>query len=175
MQNLRSRHVLGYSAALLVLLSGCAGSKKVVNVTAPPGQKVTVEMKASNFAFDPGQIVARKGDTLVLHVTNVSKEKHELTVKDPSGKIIQSADLPSQQTVTVEVPLTTAGVYPFLLRHRFPRRSGDEGQDRSPVTADESEEEGEKVGGLEGEGAPRPSPVLTFFASSVLRACVVAR
>ncbi len=113
MQNLRSRHVLGCAAALLVLLSGCGGSKKVVNVAAAPGQTVTVEMKASNFAFDPGRIVARKGDTLVLHVTNVAKEKHEITVKDPSGKIIKSADLPSQQTVTMEIPLSTAGVYPF--------------------------------------------------------------
>ncbi len=113
MQNLQSRHLLGYMAALLMLLSGCGGSKKVVNVAAAPGQTVTVEMKASSFAFDPGRIVARKGDTLVLHVTNVAKEKHEITVKDPSGKIITSAGLPSQQTVTVEVPLPTAGVYPF--------------------------------------------------------------
>ena len=113
MQNLRSRHVLGCAVALLVLLSGCGGSKKVVNVAATPDQKVTVEMKASNFAFDPGRIVARKGDTLVLHVTNVAKEKHEITVKDPSGKIVKSADLPAGQTVTLEVPLATAGVYPF--------------------------------------------------------------
>jgi len=113
MRNLRSEHVLGYAVALLLLLSGCAGNKRAVNVAAPPGQQVTVEMKASNFAFDPGRIVARKGDTLVLHVTNVAKERHEITVKDPSGKTIQSADLPSGRTVTVEVPLTTAGVYPF--------------------------------------------------------------
>ena len=113
MQNLRSEHVLGYAAALLVLLSGCGGSKQTVNVAATSDAKVTVEMKASNFAFDPGRIVARKGDTLVLHVTNVAKEKHQITVKDPSGKIIKDADLPSGQTVTMEIPLTTAGVYPF--------------------------------------------------------------
>ena len=113
MQNLRSRHVLGYALALLVLVSGCLGNKRVVTLTAPPGQKVTVEMKASNYAFDPGRIVARKGDTLVLHVTNVTREKHDITVKDPSGKIIQSEDLPTGQTVTVEVPLPTAGTYSF--------------------------------------------------------------
>jgi plastocyanin len=113
MRNLRSTHILGYAVALLVLLSGCGGSKKTVNVAATPDSKVTVEMKARNFAFDPGRIVARKGDTLVLHVTNVAKEKHNLTVKDPSGKIIKDAELPSGQMVTVEVPLPTAGVYPF--------------------------------------------------------------
>jgi plastocyanin len=113
MQNLHSRHVLGYALALLVLVPGCLGNKRVVTLTAPPGQKVTVEMKASNFAFDPGRIVARKGDTLILHVTNVAKEKHNITVKDPSGEIVKSEDLAGGQTVTVEVPLTTAGVYPF--------------------------------------------------------------
>lgn len=113
MQNLRLRHILGCAAALLVLLSGCGGSKRTINVAATPDTKVTVEMKASNFAFDPGRIVARKGDTLVLHVTNVSKEKHNLTVKDPSGKVIKDADLPSGQAVTMEVPLPAAGVYPF--------------------------------------------------------------
>ena len=103
----------GCVVVLLVLLSGCAGSKKAVNVAAAPDRKVTVEMKAGNFAFDPGVIVARKGDTLVLDVTNVSGEKHNTTVKDPSGKIIKSADLPGHEAVTMEIPLDTAGVYPF--------------------------------------------------------------
>ncbi len=128
MRNLRSTHILGYTAALLVLLSGCGGSKRTVNVAAPQDGKVTVEMKASNFAFDPGRIVARKGDTLVLHVTNVSKEKHNITVKDPSGKIVASEDLPSGQTVTVEIPLPTAGVYPFFCAIDFHAGLGMKGR-----------------------------------------------
>ena len=113
MPDLRSRSAMGSALALLVLLSGCGGSKKSVNVAAAPDGNVTVEMKASNYAFDPGVIVARKGDTLVLHVTNVSGEKHNITVKDPSGKVIKSADLPGHEAVTMEIPLETAGVYPF--------------------------------------------------------------
>jgi plastocyanin len=104
---------MGYAVALLLLLSGCAGRKQAVNVTAPPGQKVSVEMKASNFAFDPAVITAQKGDILVLHVTNVSGEAHNLTVKDPSGNIMKSEDIPAHQTITMEIPLPTAGVYPF--------------------------------------------------------------
>jgi plastocyanin len=113
MQNPLSKYTRGWGLVLLVLVSGCGGSKKTVNVAATPDDKVTVEMKASNFAFDPGVIVARKGDTLVLHVTNVSGEKHNITVKDPAGKIIKSANLPGHEAVTVEIPLDTAGVYPF--------------------------------------------------------------
>ena len=113
MRDLRSRSVTGCVVVLLVLLSGCGGSKKTVNVAAAPDGKVMVEMKASNYAFDPGVIVARKGDTLVLNVTNVSGEKHNITVKDPAGKVIKSADLPGHGAVTMEIPLDTAGVYPF--------------------------------------------------------------
>ncbi len=113
MLKLQSGCVLSCMAALLLLFSGCAGSKKTVNVAAPPGQKVTVEMKASSFKFDPGVIVAQRGDVLVLHVTNVSGEKHNITVKDPAGKIIKSEDLPGHQSITMEIPLETTGVYPF--------------------------------------------------------------
>jgi plastocyanin len=113
MRNLRSKYLVGCVIGLLVFLSGCGGSKKTVNVAAAPDAKVTVEIKASNYAFDPGVIVARQGDTLVLHVTNVSGEKHNITVKDPSGKVIQEADLPAHQAVTMEVPLPATGVYPF--------------------------------------------------------------
>ncbi len=128
MRNLRSRHILGSALALLALFSGCGGSKRTVNVAAPQDGKVTVEMKASNFAFDPSRIVARKGDTLVLHVTNVAKEKHDITIRDPAGKVIKSADLPSGQMVTVEVPLTTAGVYSFLCTIDFHAGLGMKGR-----------------------------------------------
>lgn len=95
MRDLRSRSVTGCVVVLLVLLSGCGGSKKTVNVAAAPDGKVMVEMKASNYAFDPGVIVARKGDTLVLNVTNVSGEKHNITVKDPAGKVIKMRTFPA--------------------------------------------------------------------------------
>jgi len=113
MSTLQARPARIAATVLLILFSGCAGSKKTVNVAAPPGEKVTVQIRASNFAFDPGVIVARRGDTLVLSVTNVAGEKHNLTVKNPAGQIIKSEDLPSHQTVTMEIPLDTTGTYPF--------------------------------------------------------------
>lgn len=104
---------MSYAAALLVLLAGCGGHKQAINVAAAPGQKVQVDVKASNFAFDPAVINAQKGQTLVLNVTNVTGEAHNITVKDPSGKVIKEEDIPAHQTITVEVPLQTAGVYPL--------------------------------------------------------------
>ncbi len=113
MRNLQSRHVAGCTVALLVLLAGCAGHKQTIDVAAAPGQKVTVDMKASSFKFDPAVINARVGETLVLNVTNVSGEKHNITVKDPSGKVIADMDMGAHQVVSMEISLPTAGVYPF--------------------------------------------------------------
>ncbi len=128
MENLRATYIWGCAAALLVLLSGCGGSKETVNVAAKRDTNVTVEMKASNFAFNPGRIVARKGDTLILHVTNVAKEKHDITIKDPSGKIIKREDLPSGEMVTVKVLLPDAGVYPFYCAIDFHAGLGMKGR-----------------------------------------------
>lgn len=114
MHDLPSGRVMGYAAAILLLLAGCGGRKQAINVTAAaPGEKVQVDVKASNFAFDPAVINAQKGQTLVLNVTNVTGEAHNITVKDPSGKVIKEEDIPARQTITVEIPLQTAGVYPL--------------------------------------------------------------
>lgn len=99
----------------LGLLAGCESHQRTqtLDATATPGQKVTVEMRASNFKFNPNVIFARRGDTLVLHIANASGERHNLTVKDPSGRILRSEDLLGHETATVEIPLDAAGIYLF--------------------------------------------------------------
>ncbi|MGE5295837.1 MAG: plastocyanin/azurin family copper-binding protein [Solirubrobacterales bacterium] len=109
---MRQRITTYWGAAALVLLAGC-GREHRLDVAADPGQKVNVEMQASNFAFNPNVITAQKGDTLVLNVKNTSGEKHNITVKNPSGEVIADKDMLRDQTITVEVPLPVAGVYPF--------------------------------------------------------------
>jgi plastocyanin len=113
MEKLRSKYILVCVAALLVLVSGCMGPKRTLDVTTAQGPNIVVDMTAKSFAFDPDNIVARAGDTLTLHIKNTSGEKHNITVKDPEGKIIVNQDLPAHETTTVEVPLKTAGTYPF--------------------------------------------------------------
>ncbi len=114
MHDLPSGRAMGCAIALLVLLAGCGGHKQAINVTAAaPGEKVQVDMKASNFAFDPAIIDTQKGQTLVLNVTNVTGEPHNITVKNPAGKVIGDMDIGSHQTVTMEISLPTAGVYPL--------------------------------------------------------------
>jgi len=128
MRDRPSRYVVGYGAVLFLLLSGCAGHKQAINVAAAPDQKVNVQIKARNFAFDPAVIVAQKGETLILQVTDVSGEAHNITVKDPSGKVIGETDVPGHQTITLEVPLVTAGVYPFYCDKPFHSTLGMKGR-----------------------------------------------
>jgi plastocyanin len=113
MHDLRSTCRARYAMVLLLFLAGCGGHRQTINVTAAPGQKATVDVKAGSFYFDPDVINAHAGETLVLNVTNVTGEKHNITVKDPAGKTVGDVDIGPHQTVTMEIPLPTAGVYPF--------------------------------------------------------------
>ena len=68
--------VLLYALGILLLLSSCAGRRQVFQASEPSVQRVQVEMRASSFDFTPDVIMAKKGDTLVLHVSNVSGIGH---------------------------------------------------------------------------------------------------
>jgi len=94
----------------LALLAACGGPGRLVEV--PPNQPV-VRVTASSFSFDPAQIVARTGETLVLEVHSASGVDHNITVEDPAGAVLRSVALPPGATVTVRVPLASPGVYPF--------------------------------------------------------------
>jgi plastocyanin len=113
MQFVLGRYVISCAFGILLLLSSCAGPEQVFKAGAPAGQKVRVEMKASSFAFDPDVIEAKRGSTLVLHVTNVSGVGHNITVKDPAGNVLKSQDIAPNESITVEIGLPNSGIYPF--------------------------------------------------------------
>jgi len=127
MRDQLSEYIIG--CVVVLLLSGCAGRERAVNVAAASqDDKVQVDVKASNFAFDPDVIVAHKGDSLVLNITDVSGETHNITVKDPSGATIKSEDIPARKSITMEIPLQTAGVYPFYCDKPFHSTLGMKGR-----------------------------------------------
>ena len=72
-----------------------------------------VSMKASSFKFEPSTIQLKRTGNLVIRVHNDSSAEHNITVKDPQGKIIASVDLPANKTVSLNVDLKTAGKYEF--------------------------------------------------------------
>jgi len=105
--------VLALAAGLLFTLSSCSHLQTPVKPTASEGKTKVVEMAASSFEFDPNNIEANQGDLLVILVMNRSSISHNLTVKDPQGRVIQSVELPEKQTVRVQVALALAGTYEF--------------------------------------------------------------
>ncbi len=70
MRDRLSEYIPGCAVVLLLLLAGCAGHERAVNVAGTAqDDKVQVDMKASNFAFDPDVIVITLGlkvDSFVL-------------------------------------------------------------------------------------------------------------
>lgn len=104
----------------------CAAQQKTVSVA--PGEK-TVNVKASDFKFDPNDLRAHKGDVLTLNVENVSSGTlHNLTVKSPQGNTLAEADIPPKSTVKVTVTLTEAGTYPFYCDRPFHSSLGMKGK-----------------------------------------------
>jgi plastocyanin len=77
-----------------------------------PGKK-TVTVEASSFEFKPSSIQTLKGDTLVFKISSASSMAHNFTIKDPKGKILKSIELPSNQTVSVEIAFPEVGIYEF--------------------------------------------------------------
>ncbi len=98
---------------ILFTTASCSHVQAPVKPTVAEGGKQVVGMQASSFSFDPNNIEAKQGDTLLIKIRNVSSIAHNLTIKDPKGQIIQTVDLPANETVTMVVGLFMAGTYEF--------------------------------------------------------------
>ncbi len=116
------------AAAFLVLLAlvlaGCA-SARAVKADVAPGNAIM--MKAGNFSFDPNAITVFGPGPVTLTITNTSGTGHNITVKDPSGKVIASAEIPPNATITTQVTFPSPGDYPFFCNHPLHTELGMKG------------------------------------------------
>ncbi len=103
---------------LLSLITACAGLQTQVTVGQEKGEK-ELAIKAGSFKFQPNNIKAYAEDILMLKVENISGTKHNFTIKDPQGRIIQNIDLPAKKTVEVRVTLSETGTYTFYCDKPF--------------------------------------------------------
>ncbi len=110
---------------LSIIVSACAHLQAPISADEKGG---VVEMTASNFKFEPNNITARTGDTITFKIRNVSGSMHNFTLKDPDGGIMQTIDLPSNESVTVKVTFAKAGTYPFYYDKTGHSTLGMEGQ-----------------------------------------------
>jgi len=120
---------LALFAPLVALLVTAAGS-------AGPSPR-TVAITAREFSFAPSRITARRGQRLVLRITNQGTMDHEFlstvfrTAKDvaveTSGVKVEAGELEEVElepgrTVEIAFTPTQAGTFPFWCAERFPGR-----------------------------------------------------
>ena len=114
-------------AVMMLVILGCAVRQPQVEAVAVNGEK-TIDMKASSYEFQPNNIKANQGDTILLNITNISGTQHNFTIKDPGGKIIHSVALIPNKTEHVKITFSEKGTYDFYCDKPFHPTLGMKGR-----------------------------------------------
>jgi plastocyanin len=110
-----------------VILAGCGGLQRKVELSPEKTEKV-VKMNASSFSFEPNDIKAYVGDTLIFRIETFSGKDHNFTITGPDGESITGVDLPVRETTDVRVTLKTSGPYTFYCNKSYHASHGMKGQ-----------------------------------------------
>jgi len=108
-----------YKKAVLVLFMGlfalgaCAGMQEKPQVVSAKAGERKVAMTATSFNFEPSALRVQGTGPLVLEVKNVDGFGHNITVKNPEGKVLKSTDLPANSTTKVDLKLSEKGKHEF--------------------------------------------------------------
>ena len=121
------RRVAALSAAVLlgVTMTACGSDDNGGIIeggdTAPSDQPRQVDIKASNFAFDPTKVLAAVGEDIQFVISNADSVKHNLTI--PGLNI----DVDVEQGKTAEAPVSMdvkAGTYDYTCEYHPAQMSG---------------------------------------------------
>jgi len=125
--NRRSLYLLPIVSVFVFLLFSCAELQK--QVTFEEGTKEnTVEMKVSNFNFEPNNILTYEGNTVLFRIENVSIAEHNFTLTDPAGTKLEDIDIPRDKTLEIKITFSRAGIYHFYCDKLFHSAFGMKGQ-----------------------------------------------
>lgn len=111
----------------ILFFAACASKQPLVTIGPQKGE-TEIKMAAGNYKFEPNNIKAYKGDVILFQIENTSNTAHDFTIKNPSGNILQSVDLPPMQTVTVKTELSDTGTYEFYCDKPFHSTLGMKGR-----------------------------------------------
>ena len=106
-------------------LSSCARPRDVATKLYADQE---VRMRASDFRFEPSVIQVYRMGNLIIHVYNASSGEHNITIQDPQGTTVARADLPPEETATLEVELKAPGTYRFFCDKPFHPTLGMRGE-----------------------------------------------
>jgi uncharacterized cupredoxin-like copper-binding protein len=123
----KSKGLILLRLAVLLAVTSCASQQPLVTIGPAKGETV-INVKASNFKFEPNNIKAYKDEKIVFRIENASDAGHNFTVEDPQGNTLQSVPLPPKETTTVKVALKGAGVYKFYCDKPFHAAFGMKGR-----------------------------------------------
>jgi uncharacterized cupredoxin-like copper-binding protein len=112
--------------ALALSVGACGKLQKPILLTT--GQESVVMVEANDYSFVPNHFQTYQGTSIVFTIQNTSGSKHNFTIKDPGGNILQSAEVAPQKSVEVKVDFPHIGVYPFYCDRPFHRTLGMEGR-----------------------------------------------
>ena len=103
-------------AALLagiLLFVGCSSLGAPVMVKSAGQGGSVIHLKASSFKFEPNNLRVPEPGPLTIEVKNISDIEHNISIKNPQGKVIKSVDLPAMKTVSIALNLAGPGKYEF--------------------------------------------------------------
>ena len=112
--------------ALALSVGACGRLQKPILLTT--GQESVVMVEANDYKLVPNHFQTYQGTSIVFTIQNTSGSGHNFTIKDPGGKILQSADVAPQKSVEVKVDFPHIGVYPFYCDRPFHPTLGMEGR-----------------------------------------------
>jgi uncharacterized cupredoxin-like copper-binding protein len=84
------------SVSMLILFS-CAELQKQMTLNVGKQENI-IEMKVSNFKFEPNNVLVHEGDAILFRIRNVTISEHNFTLTDPAGTKIEDVDIPRDKT-----------------------------------------------------------------------------
>ncbi len=112
---------------MVLLLTGCSSLQPQVALSEKESQKI-VELKAESFKFEPNNVKAFEGDTVLFRIENSSDSAHNFTITNPQQQILKSIALPAKNTIDISVSFAKPGVYEFYCDKPFHSSFGMKGQ-----------------------------------------------
>ncbi len=119
--------VIVICTVIALLFAGCASLQPQVILSANESEKV-VELKAESFKFEPNNIRAFEGDTILFRIENTSDSAHNFTIINPQQEILKSVALPAKKAVDIKVFFAGLGVYEFYCDKPLHSSFGMKGQ-----------------------------------------------
>jgi len=125
--NRRVLYSLAIVSVFVLILSSCAKLQKQVTLDQEKKENIIV-VKVHNYKFEPNNIFAYEGDTILFKIENVTISEHNFTLTDPEGAVIEAVDIPRDKTIEIKVTFSRTGIYKFYCNKTFHSALGMKGQ-----------------------------------------------